>query len=199
MKICLSNATRKQLMSLEIGLLQYSYIQKYYKTNDEDFRDVFTDFYLASQGRMRKVENRVPFFELLSKTKPDDSLIDIVSKLYMTLPVGMYEFSFATKLLHTINTKSPIYDSKVYKYLKYDEKVNLWDIQQKKVDSSGKIMTQIDKICHNWNELKNWYDSFTKTARASDWIKWFDTNFPLYKSISDIKKIDFIIFTLSGY
>ena len=45
----------------------------------------------------------------------------------------------------------------------------------------------------------NCYDAFIKTKTAADWIKWFDSNFPTYVSISDIKKIDFIIFTFSGY
>lgn len=199
MKICLAKATEKHLMSLNIGLLQYSYIQNHYVKNDEDFRDVFTDFYLTSQARMRNDENRVPFFELLSKTKPSDSLIDIVEELYKILPIGMYEFSFATKLLHTVNPRSPIYDSKVLNYLKKDEKVDLWDIYQKKHDSSGKEISKIDKIKHNWEELNNWYNAFMKTKTAVDWIKWFDSNFPKYVSISDIKKIDFIIFTFSGY
>lgn len=199
MKIDITKVTEKQIMSLEVGLLQYTYIQRNFKKDDEDFRDVFTDFYLTSQARMRNVENRVPFFELMKKTKPNDSLITIVEKLYKSLPIGMYEFSFATKLLHTINTNSPIYDSKVYKYLRNDEKVDLWDIHQKKFDSAGKEMTKLEKIDHNWIELNNWYSSFLKTVTFKNWIAWFDKSFPKFASISNIKKVDFIIFSCSGY
>ena len=34
-------------------------------SHDEDFRDVFTKFYLSSQGDMWKDENRIPFFDKL--------------------------------------------------------------------------------------------------------------------------------------
>lgn len=45
-------------------------------------------------------------------------LIDIVKELYDEFTINKYEFAFATKLLHTINNESPIYDLKVRIYLK---------------------------------------------------------------------------------
>lgn len=199
MKINFTNVTEKQLMNLQLGLIQYEYIRSHYQIDDEDFRDVFTSFYLSSQARMRNSENRNPFFELLRETKADSSLIDIVNNLNEKLPLGMYEFSFATKLLHTVNNSSPIYDSKIYQYLKKERNVDFWDIQSNKCDSDGNKYSKIDKIKHNWEELKNWYNSFILTNECDEWIKWFDNNFPNYQHISNVKKIDFIIFSLSGY
>ena len=45
-----------------------------------------------------------------------------------------------------------------------------------------------------WKELCNWYSEFMISDRGKQWINWFNTNFPLHKDISDVKKIDFIIF-----
>ena len=45
-------------------------------------------------------------------------LIDIVKALYDEFPINKYELAFATKLLHTINNESSIYDLKVRIYLK---------------------------------------------------------------------------------
>ena len=45
-------------------------------------------------------------------------LIDIVKALYDEFPINKYELAFATKLLHTINSESSIYDLKVRIYLK---------------------------------------------------------------------------------
>lgn len=33
-----------------------------------------------------------------------------------------------------------------------------------------------------------------KLSDGQEWIEWFDINFPTYKEINNVKKIDFIIF-----
>ena len=199
--INLGNVSKKQKMEMQIGLLQYDYIQTRFTSgvDDEDFRDVFTNFYLSSQGRMRLPENRNPFFEKMFDCDSNQDLIQLVEYLYDHLAVDMYEFSFATKLLHTVNTQSPIYDSKVFKYLKKEERVDFWDIQVPKKDRYGNEVSKLEKISHNWEMLNDWYSSFLPSARGISWINWFDANFPLYAHISNIKKIDFIIFSCSGY
>jgi len=101
--------------------------------------------------------------------------------------------------LYTVNNQSPIYDSKVFRYLKKEEQVDLWDIQVPKKDRYGKEISKIDKITNNWKRLNDWYRSFLPSSRGQSWIQWFDSNYPDYAHISDIKKIDFIIFTCSGY
>ena len=126
-------------------------------------------------------------------------LIELVNYLYKVLAVDMYEFSFATKLLHTVNNQSPIYDSKIFKYLKKEERVDFWDIQVVKKDRYGNEITKIEKIKNNCNRLNDWYRSFLPSSRGRSWIDWFNSNFPSYVHISDIKKIDFIIFSCSGY
>ena len=78
-----------------------------------------------------QIEYKDPFFELLGNTKRNDSLVGIVKKLCEAFHEEMYEFSFATKLLHTVNPKSPIYDSKVISYLKHYEGVDFWNMQKR--------------------------------------------------------------------
>ena len=186
--INLANVSEKQKMEMQIGLLQYDYIQTRFTfgVDDEDFRDVFTNFYLSSQGRMRLPENRNPFFEKMFDCDSNQDLIQLVKYLYEHLAVDMYEFSFATKLLHTV-------------YLKKEERVDFWDIQVPKKDRYGNEVSKLEKISHNWEMLNDWYSSFLPSTRGISWINWFDTNFPLYAHISNIKKIDFIIFSCSGY
>ena len=71
----------------------------------------------------------------------------------------------------------------MFKYLKKEEKVDFWDINVYKKDKHGKEILKIDKISNNWKRLE----------------EWFDLKFPSFKHISNVKKIDFIIFTCSGY
>ena len=54
-----------------------------------------------------------------------------MEELYDVLAIGKYEFSFATKLLHTVNVDSPIYDSKVRVYLKNEEGVDFGFITER--------------------------------------------------------------------
>ena len=199
--INLNEISDRQIMEMKIGLLQYDYIQTKFSRHmdNEDFRDVFTNFYLSSQGRMRLPENRKPFFEIMFNCDSNIDLIELVNYLYEVLPIDMYEFSFATKLLHTVNNQSPIYDSKVFKYLKKEEQVDFWDIQGAKKDRYGNEISKIEKIKNNWDRLNDWYRIFLPSSRGRSWIDWFDSNFPTYAHISDVKKIDFIIFSCSGY
>ena len=60
--------------------------------------------------------------------------------------------------------------------------------------SAPRGTSERDKIKHDWLELCKWYDMFLQSSRGEQWIEWFDTNYQTYKSISDVKKIDFIIF-----
>ena len=148
---------------------------------------------------MKLPGNRIPFFEKLFHCKKEQDLIDLVIYLHDNLALADYEFSFATKLLHTVNPDSPIYDSKVYKYLKKEERVDFWNIQAIRRDARGREIDKIEKIAHNWDRLTLWYSYFLASKRGEKWIKWFDKNFPSYAHISNVKKIDFIIFSCSGY
>jgi hypothetical protein len=190
MKIDISKITERQILTIKNSINYYSYIQKHYQDDDEDFRDIFTEFYLSSQGVMRNEENRLPFFEKMHNCAANKDLIDLVKELFDELPVNKYEFSFATKLLHTVNNASPIYDSKVRIYLKKNEDVDFWLYYRPRVDVLGQIE-------HDWNLLVNWYNYFLSTEESKEWIEWFDNQFPEYKWINKVKKIDFIIFAFN--
>ena len=187
MKINLNELTEKRLKKLTDGISAYSMIQTHVDADDESFRRVFTKFYLSAQGKMRRSENQEPFFAKMKTCEKNKDLAELVEELYEELPIGKYEFSFATKMLHTVNPDSPIYDSKVRKYLKYEEGVNFWLYFRPRKD----VLSQIK---HDWLLLKEWYDAFLPTARAKEWIAWFDARFPDAAWLSPTKKIDFIIF-----
>lgn len=187
MKIDLRAITDRQVLSIRNAINMYTYIQTHRERDDEDFRDVFTEFYLSSQGVMRKEENQIPFFRKLRECDPSQDLVELVEELYEELPVHKYEFSFATKLLHTVNNDSPIYDSKVRDYLKHNEGVDFWLYYRPRENIMGQIR-------HDWVLLKSWYQEFLKTPRAKGWVAWFDNQFPDAAWISPTKKVDFIIF-----
>lgn len=107
------------------------------------------------------------------------------------------EFSLSSKLLHTRNPNYPIYDSKVRIYLSEQENIEFWWGQRTKKmygEPAPKNTTEENKIKHDWDNLCGWYAKFLKSQRGKSWITWFNENFPNHKNISDVKKIDFIIF-----
>ena len=180
----------KQKLTIRNGINCYNYIMKHFNPSDDDFRDVFTEYYLKSQANMKNSEQRNQFFDVMEKCEPNTCLIEIVRKL-KEQPIGMYEFSFATKLLHTVNAindvETPIYDSKVRKYLH--------EVYEKSFRFNTNSGTEKEQsIVHDWETLTEWYAEFKKTPDCSAWIKWFNTEFPDARWINDIKKIDFIIF-----
>ena len=124
-------------------------------------------------------------------------MISVIIDLKNAMAHKSFEFSLSSKLLHTRNPNSPIYDSKVRKYLSQQENVDFWWGQgTKKSYRSGvqKNITEQEKIRHDWENLCNWYTGILGSPRGKSWINWFDNNFPNHKNISDVKKIDFIIF-----
>lgn len=195
MTINVNRITSRQKLVIAKGLCDYQYIMDNWQTDDKDFRDIYYDFYLkASWAVMRKPNNWEPYFQELQSINPEDDLMDILHTLKDKTAEKRFEFSLGSKLLHTRNPKSPIYDSKVREYLSKEEGVNFW--WQIPIKSSGapRGISEEEKIKHDWIELCTWYDHFIKSSRGKEWICWFDENYPSFSNISEIKKIDFIIF-----
>lgn len=191
MKIEISQITPRQKLTIETALCEYRYIMNHWSSNDSDFQAVFYDFYMKARfAVMSKPANAKPYFDKLQSITPDAELCDILEDLKASMENHCYEFSLGTKLLHTRNPQLPIYDSKVRTYLSEEENISFWWNQS----GAPRGTTTIDKINHDWLVLCAWYKSFLTSDRGIQWIGWFDANFPAYADISDVKKVDFIIF-----
>lgn len=195
MRIDLEKITPKQKLIIAKGLCDYQYIMDYWQSNDADFQSVYYEFYLKARWAvMRNPNNWHPYFEKLQSISPNDDLMDILCALKSKMEKDSFEFSLGSKLLHTRNPSVPIYDRKVREYLSEEENVNFWWHVVRKESRIPRGTTEFEKIKHDWAALRKWYDSFLPSARGKEWIAWFDLNYPAFASISDIKKVDFIIF-----
>ena len=192
MAIDLNKITPKQKLIIEKGLIDYVYIMKYWKDNDIDFQKIYYDFYLRARWKiMSKPENQYIYFKKLQNLKANESLFDILFYLKEHMDSNSFEFSIATKLLHTRNDQTPIYDSKIRNYLIRQENVQFWWLTSFK---NSRNKTKLEQIEHDWHLLISWYKNFLPSKMGREWIAWFDFNFSKYRHISDVKKIDFIIF-----
>lgn len=196
MKVDLQKITPRQKLMIAKWLRDYRYIMDNWQTDDDDFRKVYYNFYLKARWAvMSKPGNLNPYFAKLQSISPEDDLMEIVYDLRNKTESRSYELSLASKLLHTRNPSSPIYDRKIRNYLFNEENVRFWWHIPNRDSGASRGTSEEEKIRHDWRELCNWYAAFMKSARKQEWVDWFDTNFSAYKDISDIKKIDFIIFT----
>lgn len=195
MRIDVNQITPRQKLTIAKGLCDYQYIMDNWQTNDADFQAVYYEFYLKARWAvMSKPNNKALYFQKLQSISPEDSLIDILNDLKEKMENQSYELSIGSKLLHTRNAASPIYDSKVREYLSREENVNFWWQRTIKESDAPRGISECGKIKHDWLELCKWYNTFLTSTRGTKWIEWFDINFPNYTHISNIKKIDFIIY-----
>ncbi len=91
-----------------------------------------------------------------------------------------FEASFSSKVVATIDPKFPIWDSEVLRRLNIT----------RPNDADEKI--KFKKTIETYNDIINWYSKFLKTKEAKEMIKIFDNKIGIV-DISDIKKIDFIL------
>lgn len=193
MRIDLEKITLRQKMTIAKGLCEYEYIMNNWQNNNLDFKEVYYEFYLKSRWSvMSKQNNKDKYFDELQDISPNDDLMGIIDCLKERMEGHSFEFSISSKLLHTRNSAMPIYDSKIRAYLMKEENVPFWwNVTH---SSAPRRTSDREKIKHDWVELCNWYTKFLSSSEGKKWIEWFDSNFPSYTSISDVKKVDFIIF-----
>lgn len=197
MKIDIDKITERQKLIIAKGLCDYQYIMNNWQKNDDDFQEVYYEFYMKARWAvMKNSNNSMLYFQKLQSISPEDDLIDILNELRTEMKKQSYELSLCSKLLHTRNTSSPIYDSKVREYLAKEENVEFWwqRVSSMYGSPAPRGTSEDEKIKHDWLELCHWYTTFMPSSRGIQWVEWFNVNFPAYKNISDIKKVDFIIF-----
>lgn len=166
----------------------YSFIQSEYSQGkileNYVFQFVFRRFYgLDNAGLSEKMKSH--FFELLAEKQT--SLETILSNLYEIQRKkgdNSMQFSFATKLLHTIDNNKPIFDKEI-ESLTYSK--------PKRADKN----TQIQSYIQLYNDLERLNSELLKTEIITNVILKFRLKFRDYNDqISDVKALDFIMWSL---
>ena len=162
-----------------IGLDRYAYIMNRFNTtdvsSDADFQRTFNGFY-----RVRRNEQwRSAYYNLFEQAKTNPlSFADIIN--YMCENTGNIEPSFSSKMLATVCPDKPIWD----KYV----------LQNLNLELKGKSKSEkLENAIALYDEIEKWYRSFMETGEAPKWIEAFDLAWPDYRNISNIKKVDFIL------
>lgn len=174
--------SKQEKEKAKICIGYYYYLQTHLE-NTGLFKEVFKCFYLRNTRRGNWNENDYNlFFNKMFSFVSTGNFINEVNScaayFQQSMSKGRFELSFSSKLVHTKNTSCPIFDSGVVAYLEEFEGVRM-----------------PNNRAENFATLCTWYDRFVNNdQRYHSWIEWFNETFPEYESISDIKKIDFILF-----
>ncbi len=188
MSLIMNHIDAKKVMEIRVaesmGFDKYKAImttfQKTDVSSDDAFQRTFNGFY-----RVRRDEEwRKAYYDLFEKVKNEKpSFESIIRTLYSE--THNIEASFSSKMLATINADMPIWD----KYV----------VQNLGLELKGKTKEeQIDCAIELYSRMVDWYMSFLKTENGRECIEEFNSTLPSYTWMSDVKKIDFFLWSMRG-
>lgn len=169
----------------------YKFVQREFKkgniSKNTIFQFAFRSFYrLDSAGLTPKFKER--FFELFEENAEKKNP-NMTETLHELANIRNYkeqktvQFSFVTKMFHTIDTEHPIYDSEVITVLGYNQPYHITDVT-KKINTYNE---QYQEICKSYILIKS-----DKLLRPS--IERFNKMFTSH-GLNDTMVIDFILWT----
>ena len=149
---------------------------------DQEYRRKFSSYYIM---RYVSQEYRDAFFRVFEKikNKPDISFRDVSYRLYDV--DQKHQFSFISKMLHTINPHEPIFDSQVCEVL------HLHRTYQTSLE--GKVHQDEDALSH----IVKAYSDMKTSDEIRKMLVQMDSFTPGYQ-MTDEKKLDFILWALGG-
>lgn len=172
----------QERLAVSLGLDRYQYVleqcQKTDVSKDGEYQRIFNGFYIVRRNEeWRKCYYE--FFEDIKKGNP--SFAEIITHLYVH--TGNIEPSFSSKMLATISPQKPIWDRYVVQNL---------NIQLVGATKDEKLKNAIVL----YDDMEKWYEEFLQTSKGQECINTFDRVLPDYKWISNIKKIDSILWSV---
>ena len=165
-----------------MGFSKYKQIMEIvWKTDvstDPDFQRTFNAFYRVR----RNPEWRKVYYDLFEAVKYNNpSFESIIRTIYEA--TGNIEASFSSKMLATINSDIPIWDRYVVQNL-------CLNVKGKTKDEQLKCTVDL------YAQMCNWYGAFLQTENGRNCIMEFDRILPGYVWMSDVKKIDFYLWSI---
>ena len=169
------------LLGLEESIRVYEWLEGHKETpKNLVFQFVFRSYYRIDNAGLTS-DWKVRYFEFLSQR--ERSLKTILEGLYhmpTKKKVKSLQFSFATKLLHTLDTSQPIYDSKVAELLGLTVKkgkdfaanVNICIAVYEELQEAQQQLLSDKGIKNQIAELKARYNSQISEEKALDFLLW---------------------------
>jgi len=168
-------------LASSMGLDEYRFIMEQVRKVDvsknREFQKAFDYYYKVRRGE----EWRKTYFNLFEKSKAGTACFsDILTELYEK--TCRVEASFSSKLLASINENQPIWDQNV---------LNNLGLRLTSVNGQKRLREAIEI----YSEIEKWYQKFLPSDNARECLEIFDDFLPDYRWISDVKKIDCLLWS----
>ncbi|MCM3694594.1 DUF6508 domain-containing protein [Neobacillus niacini] len=172
------------LKKVKPGLEKYLKIMNLVKSvdvsKDKEFQRAFNGFYRVRQRPQVFYDTFYSFMEVHKESAPSFEK----TLRYIHKELGRIEPSFSSKLVATINPNLPIWDSVV-----------LNNLQLKPPAYYRK--DRIEESIRLYERIVDWYKDYLKDEEGQKIIELFDEAYP-NTGITDIKKVDFVIWQIRG-
>lgn len=167
-------------------------VQKVNVSVDQNFKDTFCEYYGLNGFTDLSFQN--DFFNYMQQIKsknPLPSYRDVMEQLWKQ--TGRVDYSFSSKLLHTLNPNSPILDRHVLRLLGFERKdsgkpqsrINYYSVVYETVEAEYKqIATDLENGC---------------TSKICNALRALDSKYPKGSCLSTARKIDCLLFRLRNY
>ena len=155
-------------------------------SRNESFKTAFKNFYGMPQAHLGKDFENLFFeiFQRLSDNRNNQIKIEkILKELYdvkTKKEVNTIQFSFVSKMIHTIDNEKPIYDKMIRILFNFPDQSNITDFEKK-----------IDGCIKQYNLIQEEYKKIIEFKLVDKPLKMFGNRFN-YVEISEVKKLDFI-------
>lgn len=164
-------------------------VQKVDVSVDPNFKNTFCKYYGLNGFTDLSFQN--DFFNYMQQIKsnnPLPSYRDVME--YLFYKTGRVDYSFSSKLLHTLNPNSPILDRHVLRLLGFERK------------DSGNSQSRIDYYSDVYETVKAEYDQIANalkngcTRKICNALRALDSKYPQWSGLSTARKIDCLLFRL---
>ena len=188
-----------QIFSQNTSLMQHftEYLwlqQQYANTNiiqNEVYKNRYSIFWRLNQARLSQ-DFKNHYFELLQNIRNHNqqTISNIIDTLYEIRINGIrkIQFSFVTKLLHTMNNNLPIYDSLIKDFFFFS-----------KINPNLEYEDKKHRLINQYNFLTSEYQRILENDLLISSINFVRDKCQLNELVTDIKIIDSIIWSFVKY
>ncbi len=176
-------------LNYEKSLDAYLFIQKTFNkgsiANNEGFKQVYKNFYRLNRAGLTN-EWKELYFEILdSKEKNLEKILNELYEIPNHKKQNSIQFSFATKLIHTIDTTKPIFDSLVGAMLEQKVKGRTKEEKIQSCIKIYKVLQNVSQTCLKDRDLQKILKAFRIKFGVSE-----------KRELSDEKIFDFLLWGL---
>ncbi len=163
----------------KLELRQYREVMEMRKAGiNDEFKKKFNGYYKV---RQRNAAWYQVYYNLMEAGETDFE--KVLRALYQV--GGMVEVSFSSKLVSTLNPNLPIWDKIVLKNLKFYREWNK--------ANNLPVEERIQCAVAIYEKMQKEYNEYLKSDDGKAFIAQFDATFEEFKDISDVKKLDLML------